>query len=249
MVENVEKNVMDKIWDSLNSMGKILEERVFSPMYFYFIISRILWNRKFVYVLLFVDQTGLIEEKLNLMSSFYSFDGWWSFFGMLFGILLWPLCTTWLAIQPLTWLSNKVTKYYEEKQQVKRLEIHSLQFQEKLLKAYEEKQQQEKEARKNMIEYKANPTFNDRIDNEYPSIEIWEMTGFPVSEALYHTDYQAYISLLENYKDEINNNLHFLLQDDQKKQELKEILRDEIIQEWKDEEASLEEQERRKYQE
>lgn len=69
-------------------MGKILEERVFSPMYFYFIISRILWNRKFVYVLLFVDQTGLIEEKLNLMSSFYSFDGWWSFFGMLFGILL-----------------------------------------------------------------------------------------------------------------------------------------------------------------
>lgn len=75
------------------------------------------------------------------------------------------------------------------------------------------------------------------------------MTGFPVSEALYHTDYQAYISLLENYKDEINNNLHFLLQDDQKKQELKEILRDEIIQEWKDEEASLEEQERRKYQE
>lgn len=82
------------------------------------------------------------------------------------------MCTTWLAIQPLTWLSNKITKYYEEKQQVKRLEIHSLQFQEKLLKAYEEKQQQEKEARKNMIEYKANPTFNDRIDNEYPSIEI-----------------------------------------------------------------------------
>ena len=96
-----------------------------------------------------------------------------------------------------------------------------------------------------MLEYKENPGFNDRIDNEYPSIEIWEMTGFPVSEALYHTDYQAYISLLENYK----NDISIILDDDQRKQEIKDILRDEIIQEWTDDQASLEAQESRKYQE
>ena len=100
-----------------------------------------------------------------------------------------------------------------------------------------------------MLEYKENPDFNDRIDKEYPSIEIWEMTGFPVSEALYHTDYQAYISLLENYKNDIKNDVNFLLQDDHKREEFKEILRDEIIQEWKDDQASLEAQESRRRQE
>lgn len=249
VVEKVETAMVDKLWNFLKTIGKILEERVFSPMYFYFIISRVLWNWKFVYVLLFVDQSNLMREKLDLMTSFYTFDSWWCFLLTVLYLLWWPLFTTWLAIQPLTWLSNKITKYYEKNQQVKRLEIHKLQFQEILLKAYEEKQQQEKEARKNMLEYKENPDFNDRIDKEYPSIEIWEMTGFPVSEALYHTDYQAYISLLENYKNDIKNDVNFLLQDDQKREEFKEILRDEIIQEWKDDQASLEAQERRKYQE
>lgn len=249
VVEKVETAMVDKLWNFLKTIGKILEERVFSPMYFYFIISRVLWNWKFVYVLLFVDQSNLMREKLDLMTSFYTFDSWWCFLLTVLYLLWWPLFTTWLAIQPLTWLSNKITKYYEKNQQVKRLEIHKLQFQEILLKAYEEKQQQEKEARKNMLEYKKNPDFNDRIDNEYPSIEIWEMTGFPVSEALYHTDYQAYISLLENYKNDIKNDVNLLLQDDQKREEFKEILRDEIIQEWKDDQASLEAQERRKYQE
>ena len=66
---------------------------------------------------------------------------------------------------------------------------------------------------------------------------------------MYYTDYEAYISLLENYKNDITNDVSFLLQDDQKREEFKEILRDEIIQEWKDDQASLEAQERRKYQE
>jgi len=39
------------------------------------------------------------------------------------------------------------------------------------------------------------------------------------------------------------------LQDDQKREEFKEILRDEIIQEWKDDQASLEAQESRRPQE
>lgn len=249
VVEKVETAMVDKLWNFLKTTGKILEERVFSPMYFYFIISRVLWNWKFVYVLLFVDQSNLMREKLDLMTSFYTFDSWWCFLLTVLYLLWWPLFTTWLAIQPLTWLSNKITKYYEKNQQVKRLEIHKLQFQEILLKAYEEKQQQEKGTRKNMLEYKENPGFNDRIDNEYPSIEIWEMTGFPVSEALYHTDYQAYISLLENYKNDIKNDVNFLLQDDHKRKEFKEILRDEIIQEWKDDQASLEAQESRRPQE
>lgn len=249
VVEKVETAMVDKLWNFLKTTGKILEERVFSPMYFYFIISRVLWNWKFVYVLLFVDQSNLMREKLDLMTSFYTFDSWWCFLLTVLYLLWWPLFTTWLAIRPLTWLSNKITKYYEKNQQVKRLEIHKLQFQEILLKAYEEKQQQEKEARKNMLEYKENPDFNDRIDKEYPSIEIWEMTGFPVSEALYHTDYQAYISLLENYKNDIKNDVNFLLQDDHKREEFKEILRDEIIQEWKDDQASLEAQESRRPQE
>ena len=249
VVEKVETAMVDKLWNFLKTTGKILEERVFSPMYFYFIISRVLWNWKFVYVLLFVDQSNLMREKLDLMTSFYTFDSWWCFLLTVLYLLWWPLFTTWLAIRPLTWLSNKITKYYEKNQQVKRLEIHKLQFQEILLKAYEEKQQQEKEARKNMLEYKENPDFNDRIDKEYPSIEIWEMTGFPVSEALYHTDYQAYISLLENYKNDIKNDVNFLLQDDHKREEFKEILRDEIIQEWKDDQASLEAQESRRRQE
>ena len=63
---------------------------------------------------------------------------------------------------------------------------------------------------------------------------------------MYYTDYEAYISLLENYKNDIKNDVSFLLQDDQKREEFKEILRDEIIQEWKDDQASLEAQERRK---
>jgi hypothetical protein len=66
---------------------------------------------------------------------------------------------------------------------------------------------------------------------------------------LYYTDYEAYISFLENYKNDIKNDVNFLLQDDQKREEFKEILRDEIIQEWKDDQASLEAQESRKYQE
>lgn len=158
--------------------------------------------------------------------------------------------TTWLAIHPLTLLSNEITKYYEKKQQVKRIEIHSLQFKETILKAAEEKQQQEKEAEKLKIEYKSNSEFNEWVDQTFdPSgwegIQIGKFTGFPVSEALYYTDYEAYISLLENYK----NDISIILDNDQRKQEIKDILRDEIIQEWKDEQASLKTQERRKYQE
>lgn len=261
VVEKVETAMVDKLWNFLKTTGKILEERVFSPMYFYFIISRVLWNWKFVYVLLFVDQSNIMREKLDLMTSFYTFDSCWSFLLTLLHLLLallhpllWPLFTTWLAIQPLTWISNKITKYYEENQQVKRLEIHKLQFQEILLKAYEEKQQQEKEAEKLKIEYKRNSEFNEWVDQTFdPSgwegIQIGEVTGFPISEALYYTDYEAYISLLENYKNDIKNDVSFLLQDDQKREEFKEILRDEIIQEWKDDQASFEAQERRKYQE
>lgn len=251
VVEKVETAMVDKLWNFFKTTGKILEERVFSPMYFYFIISRVLWNWKFVYVLLFVDQSNLMREKLDLMTSFYTFDSCWNFWLSLLHFLLWPVFTTWLAIQPLTWLSNKITKYYEKKQQDKRLEIHKLQFKEILLKAYEEKQQQEKEAEKLKIEYKSNSEFNDWIDqtfapSEWEGIQIGEVTGFPVSEALYYTDYEAYISLLENYKNDIKNDVSFLLQDDQKREEFKEILRDEIIQEWKDDQASLEAQERRK---
>ena len=251
VVEKVETAMVDKLWNLFKTTGKILEERVFSPMYFYFIISRVLWNWKFVYVLLFVDQSNLMREKLDLMTSFYTFDSCWNFRLSLLHFLLWPVFTTWLAIQPLTWLSNKITKYYEKKQQDKRLEIHKLQFKEILLKAYEEKQQQEKEAEKLKIEYKSNSEFNDWIDqtfapSEWEGIQIGEVTGFPVSEALYYTDYEAYISLLENYKNDIKNDVSFLLQDDQKREEFKEILRDEIIQEWKDDQASLEAQERRK---
>ena len=59
---------------------------------------------------------------------------------------------------------------------------------------------------------------------------------FPVSEALYYTDYDAYISLLESYK----NDISIILDNDQIKQEIKDILRDEIIQERKDDQVSLE---------
>lgn len=241
VVEKVESAMTDKLWNFFKTTGKILEERIFSPMYFYFIISRVLWNWKFVYVLLFVDQSNLMREKLDLMTSFYTFDSCWSFLLTLLHLLLWPLFTTWLAIQPLTWLSNEITKYYEKKQQVKRIEIHSLQFKETILKAAEEKQQQEKEARKLKIDYDPSSKFNEWINQTFdPSgwkgIQIGEVTVFPVSEALYYTDYDAYISLLESYK----NDISIILDNDQIKQEIKDILRDEIIQERKDDQVSLE---------
>jgi len=64
-------------------------------------------------------------------------------------------------------LSNEITKYYEKKQQVKRIEIHSLQFKETILKAAEEKLQQEKEARKLKIDYDPSSEFNEWIDQTF----------------------------------------------------------------------------------
>ncbi|MEK6846352.1 MAG: hypothetical protein AABY26_06320, partial [Nanoarchaeota archaeon] len=82
-MENTFTKVTDTVSDAFKSVAEITKERIFTPMYFYFVTAWIVTNWKFVYTLLFVDNQVIWDTqevlKVDYLAQMYGFN-WWSAF-------------------------------------------------------------------------------------------------------------------------------------------------------------------------
>lgn len=209
----------DMLKDLVSDTKEILKERVFSPMYLYFIIAWIIANWPFVYTLVFTDENLIADNKkflkVDYLKNFYNFstpaDAYWS----LMELVIIPAVAAFVAVWWLSKLSEMFYKKYEEHKQEGRMILRGLEYAEKIRIAKQERAIRDAESDKNIIKYGDNKEFNESLDSE--TVEVAGLDMLP-SEILYNTDYEA-------YKQEL---------DDWKREGIKDELRSEIIEEHSD---------------
>ena len=190
----------------IDDAKEILKERIFSPMYFYFIIAWIITNWSFVYVLLFVEENFILDHekvlKIDYLKSYYSFstsyDMYWSFLEL----LVIPAIAAFGAAWWLSRLSEIFYKKHEEHKQENRMIQRRLEYVEKVRVAKQEREVRDAESDKNTIKYEDNREFNERLDIE--TVDVAGLTMLP-SEVLYNSDYEAYKEKLSEWKAENSN--------------------------------------------
>ncbi len=204
MTDAIQK-ITDTTKDLANSVSEIVNDRVFSPFYFYFLISWSLINWKFVYTLLFVDEQTLIEKtgllKLDYLLQFYGW-GWYSDLLWSIGhLVVFPLISAFVFVWWMTILSEIFFGKYEQHQANKRKIKRDIEYREKVRSVKQEKVIREEEfeiEKKKDMAYGDNKEFNDYLDESMSPIE-YSNTSLSPSEALYKTDYEAYKSLFHQW--------------------------------------------------
>ena len=203
-----DKNTVDDIKETAkeiyNNVSEVLTERVFRPMYFYFIISWSIINWKFLYVFLFADEKIIVEQKsilkVEYLSNLYQWSSWQeASYSLLFLVVL-PAISAYLVVWWLSLLSEKFVKKNEEhKERIKSVKKLILE-KEKFYFENEMVQLREIESKKQQIKYEDNSEYNDYLDGLQDNITIGNITILP-SRALYENDYVAYKVGLDEYKD------------------------------------------------
>ena len=203
-----DKNTVDDIKETAkeiyNNVSEVLTERVFRPMYFYFIISWSIINWKFLYVFLFADEKIIVEQKsilkVEYLSNLYQWSSWQeASYSLLFLVVL-PAISAYLVVWWLSLLSEKFVKKNEEhKERIKSVKKLILE-KEKFYFENEMVQLREIESKKQQIKYEDNSEYNDYLDGLQDNITIGNITILP-SRALYENDYGAYKVGLDEFKD------------------------------------------------
>lgn len=227
------ENITETIKENWKDISEIFKERVFSPMYFYFIIAWVITNWEFVYSILFLKQDFLYKSesllKIEYLESFYSFNLWSPMIISIFKLFLIPAVSSFVFVWWLSKISESFYEKTEEHKQNKRVINKWIEFQEDKkikLKLYYINQKLEKEKKEiskdisiSSIDYQDNQEFNDWFDEINDIVKIWDIE-YLASESLFNNDPEAYKEKLKSWKDE---NL---------KDEMKEKLKDEIIEEY-----------------
>ncbi|MGW8184930.1 MAG: hypothetical protein ACWGHO_02360 [Candidatus Moraniibacteriota bacterium] len=211
-MKDIAKNLVEDI-------KEVFKERVFSPMYFYFIIAWVIANWSFVYVLLFTDEGVIINSekvlKIDYLRNFYNFSTLADIYWSLLELFIVPGIAAFAAAWWLSRLSEKFYKKHEEHKQENRMILRGLEYAEKVRIVKQERNIREAESDKNIIKYENNEAFNESLDESV--VDVAGVTMLP-SEILYNTDYEAYKQALEEWNNE----------------GIKDKFRDEIILEHKD---------------
>lgn len=184
--------------DAIKNTNELIRERLFSPMYFYFLIAWVVTNWKFVYVLLFVEEETIIRGyrmlKVDYLEQMYQ-CGWWS----VAQLLVIPAVSTFVIVWWFSKLSEMFFKKHETHLMNKRAIKSELEYTEKYKKSKSERAVREvSEAQK--IKYEDNRDFNDSLDEQNPDVIVSSQSLLP-SEVLYNTDYQAYVDQLDEWRD------------------------------------------------
>jgi len=203
--------MIESMWDKgkeiADNAQTILKERLFSPIYFYFIIAWILTNRKFLYVLLFVDQQYYLWTKLQYMVSLYSFESFRVGLRSICELLIIPVVAALIAARPLAWVWELFFERYEQNK-LNQISIkRKLDYDAKVKEAKNQREIRDLESDKKEIQYMDNDDFNDRFDAEQGVVEVAGYKYTP-SEVLYNTDYEAYKDMLQDYKVGIEADLY-----------------------------------------
>lgn len=190
------------------NIGEIVKERFFSPMYFYFITSWVLWNWKFVVGLFFVEQSFLKVDKITYLKEFYEVHSWFYFYGFInFGylwffckLLVFPAVSSYVAVWWLSILSEKFFEKYEQFKLNKKIILKKLEYSEKVVYQEEQTKLREAEYNKGKILYDTNKYFNQYLDGFDDSISVAQYK-FKPSEVLYNNDYLAYVDELNSWNE------------------------------------------------
>lgn len=200
-MENTFTKAADAVSDTFKSVSEVTKERVFAPMYFYFIIAWIITNWKFVYTLMFVDNQFIWETqkvlKVDYLVQMYSIEWFTPLLDSILELLVVPLISSFVLIWWLSILSEMFFRKYEEHQVNKRVIRRDVEYREKVHYAKAEREIREEEF-DNPIKYQDNRDFNERLDEDHEELII---AGIPLSpsEALYKADYLGYKAALDDY--------------------------------------------------
>lgn len=200
----------ETISNSIEEKGKnfteVIKERLFSPMYFYFIISWVVTNWNFAYTLLFIDEEIVFKAKnilkVEFLLQFYKFDSFWAGMWSMSKLVVIPTISAFLAVWWLSKASEKFFKKNEEYKQNKRAIERGLKYAEDVKMVKEKIEIRNLEFNKNSIQYADNDEFNISIDEENGDVNVFGVIMRP-SEVLYNNDYEAYkeeLSLWQNEK-------------------------------------------------
>jgi len=198
----MEEKKTSKISDTISGVAEhvveITKERIFTPMYFYFLVAWVLTNWKFVFTLFFVEESTIIQNqhtlKVDYLSNMYNFD-----LMSASHLLLIPFVFSYLAVWWFSKISENFYQRYEEHQMNKRVIKRGIDYKERVINAMAEKQVRKEEI-DNKINYEDNSDFNEWYDGQNDPVNLGETSLLP-SEVLYKTDYIAYKVAFDEYTD------------------------------------------------
>lgn len=201
---------MDKVIKNITNIGKeisedireVIKERFFSPMYFYFLMSWIITNWKFVFALLFVDIKDIEGSKLDFLISFYPVNDW---------VVLWTISK--LVLIPafssfvFVWLFSQLSEKFYKRNETFKMNMEAIKrglvYQFKRDQKVEDIKLRKLEVEKQVVGYKDNEVFNSDYDDDNEDVNL---SGSPFlrSELLYNSDYDLYIESLNEFKEKNN---------------------------------------------
>lgn len=207
-----DKNTVDEIKETVKEIYKnvseVFTERVFRPMYFYFIISWAIINWKFLYVFLFGNEEIIIEQKsilkIEYLTSLYQWSSWLEIGCSLLSLLILPAISSFVVVW---WLSRLSEKFFEKNEQYKFniLSIkRKLEYKNKVDHAKEQRAIRDAESDKKDIRYEDNAEFNDDFDSVSDDV-VLAGANFKPSEVLYNNDYDLYLEALREFKEKQND--------------------------------------------
>ena len=192
------ENITDTTKEIAQDAKDVIKQRFFSPMYFYFGISWIITNWKFVFALLFIDSDDIYGEKLDYLIDFYPLSNFWISVWSISKLILIPALSSYLFVWWFSRLSERFYKRNEtfimNKMAIKRGLDYDFKRQEKV----ESIELRELEVAERVVSYQDNIEFNEDFDSLNETISLSGTTLLP-SQVLYDSDYDLYIETLNDF--------------------------------------------------
>lgn len=213
-MDDILKESKDFLKENYNNLSEVIKERVFSPMYFYFIIAWIITNWQFVYAFFFLDPKFIFEsqktDKISLLESFYSMDLWLPAICSIGKLVVIPAISAFVIVWWFSKLSEAFYEKTEKHKQNKRAIKKAIEYtEEKVIKlkisyAKEAFDKQEnviiKRIENATMAYNENIEFNTWFDDTNgDKVQIGDLEFFK-SEILYYTDFESYRSALNEWR-------------------------------------------------
>ena len=192
------ENITDTAKEIAQDVKDVIKQRFFSPMYFYFGISWIITNWKFVFAFLFIDSDDIYGEKLDYLIGFYPLSDFWISVWSISKLILIPALSSYLFVWWFSRLSELFYKRNEtfimNKMAIKRGLDYDFKRQEKV----ESIELRELEVAERVVSYQDNTEFNEDFDSLNEIISLSGATLLP-SQVLYDSDYDLYIETLNDF--------------------------------------------------
>jgi len=191
--------------ETLKDAQEVIKQRFFSPMYFYFLLSWIITNWKFVFALFFISSDDIYGEKLEYLIGFYPMSSFWISLWTIAKLIIIPALSSAIFVW---WFSQISEKFYERnetfkinKQTIKR----KLDYKEKVEISEEQRKIRDAESDNPEFRYEDKTEFNEWFDGKFEENVKVGNSEYTPSEVLFNTDFESYKNEYNLYLKEGNN--------------------------------------------